>query len=188
MAVLKAATRNKLPASKFGLPGSRKYPMPDKVHAAQAKARATQQVAKGNLSASSASKIKAKANRILGKPKNSLGKMMNGDEDLDGKAYRPFPCRMRPGRFRWRGTRTTEDQFWRVVRYACHCFSRPAIAASCLLALSSRLSATVSSDLTDSCSSRRLCVACASAWLISAMDTPCLVTISVSSFVVNEVS
>ena len=66
MAVLKAAKRNALPSSTFGLPGSRKYPMPDRSHAANAKARATQQVARGNLSAASASKIRAKANRILG--------------------------------------------------------------------------------------------------------------------------
>ena len=66
MAKLKAATRNKLPKSEFGMPGSRKYPMPDKSHAANAKARATQQVKKGNLSPASAQKIKAKANRILG--------------------------------------------------------------------------------------------------------------------------
>lgn len=67
MAVLKAASRNKLPDSKFGLPGSRKYPMPDRVHAGQAKARATQMVAKGKLSPASAARIRAKANRLLGK-------------------------------------------------------------------------------------------------------------------------
>ena len=63
---LKAAARNALPASKFGEPGKRKYPMPDKSHAANAKARATQQVEKGNLSASAAAKIRKKANAILG--------------------------------------------------------------------------------------------------------------------------
>lgn len=63
---LKAAQRNKIPSSKFGMPGSRKYPMPDKSHAANAKARATQMVHKGKLSAGSAAKIRAKANRILG--------------------------------------------------------------------------------------------------------------------------
>lgn len=63
---LKAATRNALPTSTFGLPGRRAYPMPDKSHAANAKARATQMVNKGKLSASSAAKIRAKANRILG--------------------------------------------------------------------------------------------------------------------------
>ena len=61
--------RNKLPDSAFGLPGSRRYPMPTRQHAANAKARATQQVDKGNLSPSSAAKIKAKANRILDRKK-----------------------------------------------------------------------------------------------------------------------
>ena len=67
MTKLKAAKRNKLPSSEFGEPKQRKYPMPDKAHAANAKARATQMVKKGKLSASEASKIKAKANRKLGK-------------------------------------------------------------------------------------------------------------------------
>jgi hypothetical protein len=66
MGKLTAETRNNLPASKFGEPGSRKYPMPDKSHAANAKARATQQVEKGKLSSSAAARIRAKANRILG--------------------------------------------------------------------------------------------------------------------------
>lgn len=66
MAKLNAAARNKIPASKFGLPGSRKYPMPDRSHAANAKARATQQVKAGRLSSGAAAKIRAKANRILG--------------------------------------------------------------------------------------------------------------------------
>ena len=66
MAKLKSATRNSLPAGEFGLPGSRKYPMPDRSHAANAKARATQMVKRGKLSESSAAKIRAKANRILG--------------------------------------------------------------------------------------------------------------------------
>jgi len=67
MAILKAARRNKLAKSTFGLPGSRKYPMPDKSHAANAKARATQMLSAGKLSPASAAKIRAKANRILGK-------------------------------------------------------------------------------------------------------------------------
>ena len=67
MAKLKAATRNALPKTAFGMPGERKYPMPDASHAANAKARATQMVAKGKLSSSSAAKIRAKANKILGK-------------------------------------------------------------------------------------------------------------------------
>ncbi len=67
MAKLVASTRNSLPASKFGMPGSRKYPMPDKSHAANAKARATQMVSAGKLSSSTAAKIRAKANAVLGK-------------------------------------------------------------------------------------------------------------------------
>jgi hypothetical protein len=65
MAVLKAKARNKLKKSTFGLPGERKYPMPDKSHAANAKARATQMVKKGKLSPASKSKIDAKANKVL---------------------------------------------------------------------------------------------------------------------------
>jgi hypothetical protein len=71
---LTSKKRNALPSSTFGLPGSRKYPMPDKSHAANAKARATQQVAKGNLSSSAKSQIDAKANRILGKSGKSKPK------------------------------------------------------------------------------------------------------------------
>lgn len=63
---LDAAKRAVIPKSEFGLPGSRKYPMPDRSHAANAKARATQMVEKGKLSSASAAKIRAKANHMLG--------------------------------------------------------------------------------------------------------------------------
>lgn len=66
MGKLNAAARKRLPSSSFGEPGSRKYPMPDKSHAANAEARAAQQEAKGNLSPSEKAKIDAKANRVLG--------------------------------------------------------------------------------------------------------------------------
>lgn len=69
MAELKAATRNKLAKSTFGLPGSRKYPMPDKSHAANAKARATQMFDRGRLSPEQAAQIRRKANAVLGKGK-----------------------------------------------------------------------------------------------------------------------
>jgi len=69
MAKLNAAKRKKIPSSKFGLPGKRKYPMPDKSHARNAKARASQQVKKGNLSKSQEAKIDRKANKVLGKNK-----------------------------------------------------------------------------------------------------------------------
>lgn len=67
MAKLKAAQRDALPKKEFGMPKDRKYPMPDKSHAANAKSRATQQVAKGNLSPAMAAKIRRKADAVLGK-------------------------------------------------------------------------------------------------------------------------
>ena len=70
MAKLTAKARNKIPSSKFGLPGSRKYPMEDRSHAAVAKSRASQLVKRGNLSPSSMAAIDAKANRVLGKRKD----------------------------------------------------------------------------------------------------------------------
>lgn len=67
MAKLSSKSRSKMSAIMFGMPGERKYPMPDKSHAANAKARATQMVNAGKLSPSTAAKIKAKANKILAK-------------------------------------------------------------------------------------------------------------------------
>jgi hypothetical protein len=69
MAKLSSGSRKNMPRSEFGLPGSKKYPMPDRSHAANAKARAAQQEKAGNISASTRAKIDAKANRILGKGK-----------------------------------------------------------------------------------------------------------------------
>lgn len=69
MAVLTTKDRKKIPKKEFGLPGEHKYPMEDKAHAANAKARAAQMEKKGKLSASSKSKIDAKANKILSKKK-----------------------------------------------------------------------------------------------------------------------
>lgn len=69
MAVLTTKARKAIPKSQFGLPGSKSYPMPDRSHAANAKARATQMVNVGKLSESSKSKIVAKANKVLGKKK-----------------------------------------------------------------------------------------------------------------------
>lgn len=69
MAKLTSKGRDKLAASKFGEPGKRAYPMPDKAHAANAKARATQMANAGKLSTSAKAKIDAKANKILGKGK-----------------------------------------------------------------------------------------------------------------------
>lgn len=70
MGKLNTKKRDSLKKSSFGLPGSRKYPMPDRSHAGNAKARAEQQFKKGRISASTKSKIDAKANRVLGKKKS----------------------------------------------------------------------------------------------------------------------
>lgn len=67
MPKLSAKSRAALPKSEFGLPGKKAYPMPDKAHAANAKARATQMVNEGKLSPSAKAKIDAKANKMLKK-------------------------------------------------------------------------------------------------------------------------
>jgi len=67
MAELTQRKRDSEPKSEFGLPDERKYPMPDKSHARNAKARASQQAKKGNLSKSDKQKIDRKADRILDK-------------------------------------------------------------------------------------------------------------------------
>jgi hypothetical protein len=67
MGDLSTERRNSLSKKQFGLPEERKYPMPDKAHARNAKARAAQQRKKGNLTESQEKKIDAKANRILSK-------------------------------------------------------------------------------------------------------------------------
>ena len=43
MAKLKAATRNRLPASDFGLPKQRKHPMEDRIHQIKAEQFATKE-------------------------------------------------------------------------------------------------------------------------------------------------
>jgi hypothetical protein len=65
MTELTAKKRKEIPKKEFGQPKERKYPMPDKAHASNAKARATQMEKKGKLSESSKEKIDAKANKIL---------------------------------------------------------------------------------------------------------------------------
>ena len=69
MTRLKTSTENNLPKSDFGLPEERKYPMPDRRHAANAKARATQQEERGTLSPAQKQKIDHKADIILAKTK-----------------------------------------------------------------------------------------------------------------------
>ena len=85
MAVLSTKKRNSLKASTFGEPKSRKYPMPDKAHAINAKARATQMVKKGKLSKAAESKIDAKANKIIGKKRGRPRKNTEESPKVESK-------------------------------------------------------------------------------------------------------
>ncbi len=67
MAELKAKTRNKLPAKDFAEPGKRAYPIKDKPHARNAKARASQAVKAGRMSKAEQGKIDKKADKVLKK-------------------------------------------------------------------------------------------------------------------------
>lgn len=59
--------RDKLPDYQFGLPNVRKYPMPDKEHAGNAKGRAKQMLDDGKLSKSDYDKVVRKADQVLRK-------------------------------------------------------------------------------------------------------------------------
>jgi hypothetical protein len=61
------SSSDSLKESQFGLPEERKYPMPDKAHARNAKARASQQLHDGNLTKSEKTKIDRKADKVLDK-------------------------------------------------------------------------------------------------------------------------
>ena len=75
MADLNAKKRENLPSKDFGLPEkartkdqkkeSGNYPMPDKPHARNAKARAAQQRKAGNLTKDEEARIDRKADKIL---------------------------------------------------------------------------------------------------------------------------
>lgn len=71
MARLTTKARKSLRSSTFGLPKQRKYPMPNRAHARDAKARASEMAGKGRLSGSQEREIDAKANRILGEKGNA---------------------------------------------------------------------------------------------------------------------
>jgi len=66
MAKLTTKKRNKIPKSEFGMPKERKYPLSDRAHAINAKARASQMVKRGKLSSSEKAKIDRKANKVIG--------------------------------------------------------------------------------------------------------------------------
>jgi hypothetical protein len=65
MTKLKGEDREELAKSKFALPEERKYPVEDKAHARNAKARAAQQEKAGNLSAEDRKRVDAKADEVL---------------------------------------------------------------------------------------------------------------------------
>ncbi len=70
MAKLTPGARKKLPAAKFAGP-DRTYPVPDKSHAANAKARASQAANAGRISKATEKKIDAAANKVLKGAKRS---------------------------------------------------------------------------------------------------------------------
>jgi hypothetical protein len=72
MAKLSTKARNKLPASEFGMPKERKFPMPNASHAANSKSRASQMESSGKISSAEKAKIYAKANKVLGKGKKKV--------------------------------------------------------------------------------------------------------------------
>jgi hypothetical protein len=65
MAELDTKDRKKLPAKKFAEPKERAYPIEDKAHARNAKARASQAVKAGRMSKGEAGKIAKKADAVL---------------------------------------------------------------------------------------------------------------------------
>jgi hypothetical protein len=67
MAELDAKHRDKLPDSKFAEPQERKYPIEDKAHARNAKARASQAVHAGRMSKAEEKRIDRKADAVLKK-------------------------------------------------------------------------------------------------------------------------
>ncbi len=71
MAKLTTKKRNALPKSEFAGPG-RSYPVNDKSHAANAKARASQMESAGKISSAEKAKIYNKANKVLGKGKKKV--------------------------------------------------------------------------------------------------------------------
>jgi hypothetical protein len=64
---LTTKSRDALPKREFAEPGKRGYPIEDKAHARNAKARASEEEHKGKLSASEKAKIDRKADAVLSK-------------------------------------------------------------------------------------------------------------------------
>lgn len=84
MAVLTTKKRDRLPDSAFALPKERKYPIYDKSHAVNAKARADQMEEKGIISKSTKLKIDRAANKVIKKADagKNTHKKTNGDRTM----------------------------------------------------------------------------------------------------------
>jgi hypothetical protein len=67
MAELDTNARNRIPKAKFAEPDKRKYPIEDKPHARNAKARASQAVKAGRMAKAEEAKIDKKADAVLNK-------------------------------------------------------------------------------------------------------------------------
>jgi hypothetical protein len=67
MSELSHARRDDLPAKDFAEPGKRAYPIEDKAHARNAKARASQAVKAGRMDKTEQARIAAKADAVLAK-------------------------------------------------------------------------------------------------------------------------
>ncbi len=65
MSALSSKARESLPAKDFAEPEKRAYPIEDKAHARNAKARASQAMKAGRLSKAEAAKIHTKADAVL---------------------------------------------------------------------------------------------------------------------------
>ncbi|HXV01596.1 MAG TPA: DUF6582 domain-containing protein [Caulobacteraceae bacterium] len=65
MAELNTGSRKKLSAKKFAEPDKRKYPIQDKAHARNAKARASQAQNAGRMSKAEEKKVDRKADAVL---------------------------------------------------------------------------------------------------------------------------
>ena len=74
-AELTTEEREKLPKSVFGLPEKRAYPMQDRQHAINAKARAKQQYEVGNLTKAEYDKIVAMADKLLNRKDDTMEKV-----------------------------------------------------------------------------------------------------------------
>ena len=74
MAKLTTRERKEMPKGEFGIPSKRAYPMPDRSHAANAKARASEAEHAGRMSESTKHHIDEMADRKLRHGKHGYGR------------------------------------------------------------------------------------------------------------------